>query len=166
MGTMGVTHGAVLVDAWKQCSFYFEDVILSEFVSIWRRSGKCQVIAQAEIFPVLISKDTWRLHIEDRSVLWFLDSEAGRMALVRNFSPILDNFFMLQLNVRLDSIIPARHWYGRVPSRSNPADDASRLECGAYRNSERCRTNYEFAFGFWQLLEKIEMGRMESHQKQ
>ena len=34
MGTMGVTHGAVLVDAWKQCSFYFEDVILSEFVSI------------------------------------------------------------------------------------------------------------------------------------
>ena len=168
-GEDGVTHGAVLVDPWKRCSFYFGDVIPKEFVSMWRRSGKRQVIAQAEIFPVLIAKATWKLHVQDRSVLWFLDNEAGRMALVRNFSPILDNFFLLQLNARLDNTIPARHWYGRVPSRSNPADDASRLDFRAYRNSTRCNPDYSSTFAaiqsFWQLLERIEMGKMESHQK-
>ena len=167
-GQNGVTHGAILVDPWKQCSFYFGDTIPDEFVTMWRRSGKKQVIAQAEIFPVLIAKDTWRGHVEDRSILWFLDNESARMSLVRNFSPILDNFFLLQLNARLDAAIPARHWYGRVPSRSNPADDASRLEFGAYKNSQRCQPQYAFAFqaieSFWKLLKKIEMGNMESHQ--
>jgi hypothetical protein len=85
-----------------------------------------------------------------------------------HFSPILDNFFLLQLNARLDAAIPARHWYARVPSRSNPADHASRLEFGAYKNSQRCQPQYAFAFqaieSFWKLLKKIEMGNMESHQ--
>ena len=50
------------------------------------------MICQAEILPVLTSKETWCSHIEGRSVLWFVDNEAARMALVRNLSPILDNF--------------------------------------------------------------------------
>ena len=58
------------------------------------------MICQAEILPVLTSKETWCSHIEGRSVLWFVDNEAARMALVRNLSPILDNFFLLQLNAR------------------------------------------------------------------
>lgn len=59
-GQDGVTHGAILVGPWKQCSFYFGDTIPAEFVTMWRRSGKKQVIVQAEVFPVLIAKDTWR----------------------------------------------------------------------------------------------------------
>ena len=100
-------------------------------------------------------------------MLWFLDNEAARMSLVRNFSPILDNF-SLQLNARLDIKVQARHWYGRVPSKSNPADSASRLEFGEYRNAMRCKPLYEFALrsleSFWKLMRKIEMGRHVSHQ--
>eukprot|EP00435_Cladocopium_sp_Y103_P026862 s4451_g6.t1 len=47
-----VTHGAVLVDPSKQCSFFFGDHIPKEFVELWTHSGKKQVIAQAKIFPV------------------------------------------------------------------------------------------------------------------
>ena len=161
-GEQGVTHGAVLVDPWKQCSYYFGDVIPDAFVSAWRRQGKKQVIAQAEILPVLTSKETWSEHLEGRSVLWFLDNEAARMSLVRNFSPVLDNFFLLQLNARLDIKVQARNWYGRVPSKSNPADEASRLVFERYRNAVRCEPSYTFSLksleSFWRLLERIEMG--------
>ena len=44
-GATGVTHGAVLVDPWKQCSYYFGDTVPESFVSMWRRHGKKQVIA-------------------------------------------------------------------------------------------------------------------------
>ena len=167
-GEQGVTHGAVLVDPWKQCSFYFGDVVPDAFVAAWRRQGKRQVIAQAELLPVLTSKATWGDQLEGRSVLWFLDNEAARMSLVRIFSPILDNFFLLQLNARLDTQCQARNWYGRVPSKSNPADDASRLVFSSYRNAIRCKPSYTFLLesleNFWRLMERIEMGRQVSHQ--
>ena len=157
-----VTHGALMVDPWKCRSFYFGDHIPGEFVQMWRRAGKRQVIAQAEIFPVLIAKETWKDHICERSVLWFLDNESARAALVRSFSPILDNFCLLQLNARLDSRIFARHWYSRVPSKSNPADGASRLDFSEYQGASRCLPSYvsavEALSRFWQLMDKIEKG--------
>ena len=91
-----VTHGAVLVDPWKQRSFFMGDHIPGDFVKLWTRSGKKQVIAQAEIFPVVIAKSTWNQILEGRSILWFLDNESARMSLVRNFSPILDSFFLAE----------------------------------------------------------------------
>ena len=59
--------------------------------------------------------------------MWFLDNESARMALIRNFSGVLDNFFLLQMNAAMDVKVQARNWYSRVPSKSNPADDASQL---------------------------------------
>ena len=140
-----VTHGAVLVDPWKQQSFFMGDNIPSDFVQLWTRSGKKQVIAQAEIFPVVIAKATWSTSLEGRSILWFLDNESARMSLVRNFSPILDSFFLLQLNARMDVSVQSRNWYSRVPSKSNPSDSASRLQFSEYRNSARSVPDYSIA---------------------
>jgi hypothetical protein len=157
-----VTHGAVLIDPWKQRSLFFGDHVPEPFVNLWKSSGKRQVIAQAEIFPVLVSKDTWKDHLFGRSILWFLDNDAARAALIRNFSPVMDNFFLLQLNAKMDTSIQARNWYNRVPSTSNPSDDASRLEFGTYRNSEQCRPCYSTVLHeidrFRKLKQKFEMG--------
>ena len=157
-----VTHGAVLIDPWKQRSLFFGDHVPEPFVNLWKSSGKRQVIAQAEILPVLVSKDTWKDHLFGRSILWFLDNDAARAALIRNFSPVMDNFFVLQLNSKMDTSIRARNWYNRVPSTSNPSDDASRLEFGAYRNSEQCRACYSTVLHeidrFRKLKQKFEMG--------
>ena len=116
-----VTHGAVLVDPWRQQSFFMGDHIPGDFVKLWTRSGKKQVIAQAEIFPVVKAKSTWNQILEGRSIPWFLDNESSRISLVRNFSPILDSFFLLQLNARMDVLVQSRNWYSRVPSKSNPS---------------------------------------------
>eukprot|EP00435_Cladocopium_sp_Y103_P030657 s5118_g7.t1 len=129
---------------------------------MWQRAGKRQVIAQAEIFPVSVSKDTWKSLLSGRSVIWFLDNESARSALVRCFSPILDNFCLLQLNARLDTDMQSRNWYARVPSKSNPSDSASRLEFSSYSSSEQVKPSYDATSKaishFWQLMEKIEKG--------
>ena len=70
-----VTHGALILDPWSGQAFFFGDHIPTAFVEFWKRSGKRQVISQAEIFPVLVAKETWGHILENRSVLWFLDNE-------------------------------------------------------------------------------------------
>ena len=81
-----VTHGALLIDVVKQQTFVFGDKVPSDFVEVWIRGGKKQVISQTEIFPVLVAKETWSETISFRSVLWFLDNESAKMALIRSFS--------------------------------------------------------------------------------
>jgi hypothetical protein len=157
-----VTHGAVLLDPWSSQAFFFGDRIPEPFVAFWKRSGRKQVISQAEIFPVLVAKETWRQVIENRSILWFLDNDSARMALIRNYSPVLDNFCLLQLNAELDVKIPTRNWYSRVPSKSNPSDDASRLEFEAYSYAIQSQPCYAMALealeSFQKLTVSVEMG--------
>ncbi|CAL1131315.1 unnamed protein product [Cladocopium goreaui] len=83
-----VTHGALLVDPWKGTSYFFGDHAPIQFVEMWQRTGKKQVIAQAEIFPVLIAKETWQSEISDRSVLWFLDNESFFASAVGVYAPL------------------------------------------------------------------------------
>ena len=120
------------------------------------------MIAQAELFPILVAKASWESHLFGRSVLWFLDNDSARAALIRNFLPVLDNFHLLQLNARMDIQIQARQWYNRVPSKSNPADEASRLEFGSYRSAEQCQPCYKFLLNelqrFWKLMDDLERG--------
>lgn len=142
---------------------HFGDHIPVEFVELWKRSGKRQVISQAELFPVLVAKMVWSCMIEGRSVLWFLDNESSRMALVRNYSPVLDNFYLLQVNAKLDMSNCSRNWYARVPSASNPSDAASRLEFSAYEGSVFTEIDYSYLLeqlvNFRQLICQVEKER-------
>ena len=157
-----VTHGALILDPWSGQAFYFGDHIPTAFVEFWTRAGKRQVISQAEIFPVLVAKETWGHILENRSVLWFLDNDSARQSLVRNFSPVLDNFCLLQFNAQLDMLVQARHWYARVPSKSNPSDDASRLDFSPYNFAEKSTPCYTLAMealkSFQRLTESVEKG--------
>ena len=130
-----VTHGALLVDPASGESFVFGGHVPEAFVRTWARHGKRQVIAQAEMFPVLVAKCTWENRLKGRCILWFLDNEAARIAFVRCFSPVVDNFFMLQTNSKLDVDLQVKNWYSRVPSKSNPADSASRLKFSEYNHA-------------------------------
>ena len=81
-----VTHGALLLDPVTQKILVFGDFVPPAFVEAWTKYGKRQVIAQTEIFPALAAKETSALELNGRSVLWFLNNESAKMALIRNFS--------------------------------------------------------------------------------
>jgi hypothetical protein len=58
-------------------------------VGSWKESGIRQVIGQAEILPVLVSKVTWKAKLENRKCLCFIDNDSAMEALIRGFSPSL-----------------------------------------------------------------------------
>ncbi|CAE7942752.1 unnamed protein product, partial [Symbiodinium necroappetens] len=73
----------------------------------------------------------------NRRVLGFVDNEAAKSALIRNYSPLVDATAMLSEVASWDMFLGCLPWYCRVPSKSNIADAASRLSFGECEESFR-----------------------------
>ena len=123
-----VSHGATLFDPESNLALMFGDEVPSNWTHKWKAEGRRQLICQAELFPVLIAKNTWKSFLRGRSILWFIDNNSSLAAIIRSYSPVLDSFEMLVINARLDVELQCLHWYSRVPSLSNLSDDPSRLK--------------------------------------
>ena len=123
-----VTHGATMFDPESNLALMFGDEVPSIWTHKWKAEGRRQLICQAELFPVLIAKNTWKSSLRGRSILWFIDNNSSLAAIIRSYSPVLDSFEMLVINARLDVELQCLHWYSRVPSFSNLSDDPSRLK--------------------------------------
>ena len=61
-------------------------------------------------------------------MLWFFDNSSAQAALIRSFSPILENYELLTIIAAMDVALQSLNWYSRVPSKSNPGDAPSRFE--------------------------------------
>jgi hypothetical protein len=122
----------------------FGDWVPDTWVQKWKAGGKKQLICQAEIFPVLVSKATWKEELRQRAILWFIDNNAAFSAVIRSFSPVIENYELLVLNANLDLQLQSMQWYARVPSKSNLSDSASRLDFQELeaRGFLRCRPHY------------------------
>ena len=123
-----VTHGAVMFDMATGCQEFYGDSVPSWLVAKWRRTGLKQLIYFAELLPVLVAKLTWRHVVRRRLCVFYLDNEAARACLIRSFSPVCDATDLLMAVASADLESHAMSWYARVPSKSNVADDASRLQ--------------------------------------
>ena len=132
-----VTHGAVIIDPASSTREFFGGHVPKEMVAAWRSSGRTQLIFFTEIFPVLVARRTWAKLLRNRRVLIFVDNEAAKSALIRNYSPLVDATAMLSEVASWDMLLGCFPWYCRVPSKSNVADAASRLAFGEYEESFR-----------------------------
>ena len=52
------------------------------------KEDQTQVICQAEIFPTLIARHTWAERLEGRRVIYFVNNDSARMALIKSYSPV------------------------------------------------------------------------------
>ena len=85
-----------------------------------------QVIGQAEIFPAIVAKCTWYRQLSGRRVMFYIANESARIALVKQYSPVVPSLELLMKSSALDAEQRISGWYARVPTHSNPADDPSR----------------------------------------
>jgi hypothetical protein len=124
--------GAVLLDG-PECSEFFGVKVPDEICAKWVQGESRQVIGQAELWPVLLSLLTWSDKMAGRQVIFFLDQDAARQALVKAYSPSRPSAEIVAqvfVNVALLEVYP---WFARVPTESNVADHASRLLFGRVR---------------------------------
>ena len=122
----GASLGAVLVDPAESLYEFFGKRISPDMVHHWRRTGKHQIICQAELVAVPVALPTWRAAITNRDVLFFIDNEPAREALVRGVSVSDDSSSYVTYCRLLCAEVGAAFWYARVASPSNIADAPSR----------------------------------------
>ena len=104
-------------------SFTVPDDVLRE----WKKDGHEQVIAQAELLPVLLVKKQMRWALEGSRVLYFIDNEGVKEALITGVTKSTASKSMLIECMKENSQNQSLPWYARIPSPSNIADDPSRL---------------------------------------
>ena len=90
------------------------------------RSGKKQVIGQAELVAVPIAITIWGKVMAGRDILFFGDNDSATACLVNGGSPVDDSRDIVVATRRLLAGIAAAPWFCAVPSPSNIADAPSR----------------------------------------
>ena len=109
-------------------------------IDSWKtREDQTQVIGQAEVFPVLVSRLTWHKRIAGRRAIYFVDNESARLALIKMYSPVLPTLEILMQITAWDFKEQSHPWYSRVPTYSNIADDPSRMCAKLLRESLQAR---------------------------
>ena len=96
-------------------------------VNTWHEHGHEQVITQAELLPVVVVKRDFKEVTRGARVLYFIDNEGVKEALVAGVTKSVASRTMLVEAMLQDAYANSLNWYGRIPSPSNIADAPSRL---------------------------------------
>jgi hypothetical protein len=123
----GVSCGAVLFDGAVDRAYWFGLAVPEWLVARWREVGFQQVIAQAELLPVLLARLTWRNELRGQKVVYLIDNEAVREALVKGSTGAVASRSLLLQCAEEAVALGGAAWYTRVASPSNVADGPSRL---------------------------------------
>ena len=122
-----VTVGAVIiVPGFRPRAFGLE--VPSHVATSWRSGESYQVVGQAEIFPVLLARTTWPELLRQKFVVYYIDNDSARQALVKGYSPVLASSRIIHEASLADARLGSFSWYARVPTLSNIGDPASRLD--------------------------------------
>ena len=119
--------GGVLLEEGRP-ALCFGAVVGTETSDSWKtRSTQTQVIGQAELFPLIVARLTWKERLANRRVIYFIDNESARIAMIRAYSPVLASLKLIMQCVCWDLDNSSTAWYARVPTACNPADGPSRM---------------------------------------
>ena len=120
--------GAVLLEDGVQPEA-FGAVVSSSLVKQWAtKVGQEQVVGQAELYPLWVSRLTWGERMKGRKVIYFIDNDSARMALIKSYSPVKPSLDIIMGCVEWDGSNNSTAWYARVPTESNIADAPSRMD--------------------------------------
>ena len=120
--------GGVIFSGAMRNPEYFSCVVPTELVELWKEGGlRQQVIGQAELLPIVLARLIWAQYLKGQPVLFFIDNESARFALIKGTSPATPSGRLVSWAAALDAKHGTSPWYARVPSSSNCAGAPSRL---------------------------------------
>ena len=132
-GLPNVGVGACLFDAVTGSVEYFGAQAGRALVQVWASRPDQQVIAQAELVPVLIAISVWAARMSGRPLLIFIDNDAARFGLISGYSPILSSAAIISAVWSALARLGCAAWFARVPTVCNPADGPSRGDSAELR---------------------------------
>jgi hypothetical protein len=134
--------GAVVFEESAGTRFWFSFLIPEWLVKFWQSSGdKAQVVAEAEMLPVIITRRMISTCSSMTLVLHFIDNDGVADSLISGFSRVRTLQHMLRIFVLQEGELCLTSWIARVASHANPADAPSRMvekfEDGEYRGTDK-----------------------------
>ena len=124
----GTTIGAVIFVPGLKPEL-FGAVMAQSTIDLWKtKLDQTQVIGQAELFPLLIARLTWKKYISNRRMICFIDNDSARLGLIKAYSPVLPSLDIISRCLGWDHANNCSSWLTRVPSDSNIADAPSRMD--------------------------------------
>ena len=126
---MTISCGAVLIDFRDQKALVLGCIVNETLQQEWilDGQGKRQLVNEAELLPVLISKRLWSERLSGAKLLVFVDSNPAKFCLVRGTSVSQACENIIRCISTQDASSTTWSWYSRVSSKSNIADRPSRL---------------------------------------
>ena len=124
------TCGAVLFDRKNNTASMFGMEINKSLQREWSQlaGNKKQLVTEAELLPVLISRRLWKDRISGNLIIVFVDSNPAKYGLIRGMADTKPCEGIIRAVSIMDAKEKTWPWYSRVPSKSNPADGPSRLQ--------------------------------------
>ena len=116
------TMGALVCDPSGGSPFVYDGVVPSNIVTKWMDAGSKQIIAQAELFTLVVLRDSLKRILHNRKAIFFIDNEAARFCIIKALSNVSSMQVLASHFHELDVEWQCYHWVERVPSLSNPAD--------------------------------------------
>ena len=120
--------GAVIIDPITGLRRVFQVEVPEILCNHWRRFGSKQLIMYLELWPILVFLAAYSTSFINPRMIFYIDNNAVRDALIKGSSPVCDVFNMLALCSYFISGSQIGAWFTRVASASNPADAPSRNE--------------------------------------
>lgn len=118
--------GGLLVDEWGRSLEFFGLEVPSSLLQQFLEFSE-HPIYELELLPVLVAVKLWATTLSRSHAVFYLDNNAAHSALVRADGATPAAAGMVDEFVNFEKLLHLLPWFGRVPSFSNPADDASRL---------------------------------------
>ena len=137
------TLGGILYDECGTAQHFFSEVVPGELMEAYLQASK-NPIYLIELLAVFVAIRLWGTACKNNFVVNFVDSEASRAALIKAWSDssLANNIIRMYVDDEMEH--GWKPWFGRVPSRSNPADDPSRLVIHHLLQAEVVRDNFKW----------------------
>ena len=123
----GTTVGGVLIVPGLQIQAFGGKLTKVAAESLAAKEGQRQVIGQAELLPLLVAKTIWREFLSNRKVIYFMDNDGSRQAVIKGYSPVITSLRIILKCAHSDAVSRSTPWYARVPTKSNIGDEPSRM---------------------------------------
>ena len=99
-----------MVDPELQKSLVYDGAIPRQMVDKWQSKGSKQIISQAELATVVLIREETKALLKDRRVIFFIDNEAARFALIKGVSGKSSMQILTTAFHDIDIASPCFHW--------------------------------------------------------
>ena len=122
-----VTYGAVIIDPEDGMVESFGARMTEPMRRMLSENGtKKQIIGQAELLPMVVSRILWSGKLAGRDVIHYVDNEAARMSAIKGSSPSRSSAWLVQAFWETEVTNETKSWISRVPTECNIGDGPSR----------------------------------------